>query len=99
MNVVAKPIFILLDFVEGTCSDDFAKNMIDFLESFRFEYVHLIVLGQESIFRRLSVLQRESLKIPAPIYMTGWSIFRKWNNRRHEAMGNEAAGSNYGGGR
>lgn len=71
LNAIEKPMFILLDFVEGTCNDNFAKNIINFLESYQSKYVHIMVFGQESIFRGLSGLQRECFKIPAPIYMPG----------------------------
>jgi hypothetical protein len=74
LNSVEQPIILLLDLVNGSCSDEFAESLRDFLTSFRSNKVNLIVAGQESSFRRLSAFQRKLLNIPEPIYMPGFDF-------------------------
>jgi len=69
-----KNAYIVLDFVDGTCNDHFAKEFIEFLEIVNFEHIKIIALGQQSIFRGLSGFRREVLKIPEPIYMPGFNF-------------------------
>ncbi|WP_411679663.1 HEAT repeat domain-containing protein [Clostridium thailandense] len=71
LNSNVKKIYILLDFIDGPCNNQFAKDLGEFLEAICFDKVKIIALGQESVFRKLSGLQREYLEISESIHMPG----------------------------
>ncbi len=67
------PLLIILDLVEGDCSDSFAQELAVALKK-NLKSVGFVVFGQRSAFRQLSLLERESLGIAQPMEMPGFSF-------------------------
>ena len=58
-TTVSQEILLLLDLVEGTCSDAFARDLATFVRALSSSGCRIAVLGQESALRQLSPLERD----------------------------------------
>lgn len=74
INISTTNIIIIIDLVNGTCSEDFANNLAKFLEKLNNNLFRFIVLGQESSFRMLTHLQRIALNLPSTIDIPGFNF-------------------------
>jgi len=67
-------ILIIIDLVDGICSDSFAADMARFLAKLTSGTFRLLVMSQESSFRMLSPLQRKTLTHPEPLDIPGFNF-------------------------
>jgi len=63
MSALPQDLLLLLDLVQGTCSEAFARDLAIFIRQLSSEACRVGVLGQESAFRHLNRLDREQLGI------------------------------------
>ena len=63
MSVLPQDVLLLIDLVEGICSDAFARDLATFLRFLNPRACRIGVLGQESAFRSLNHLDRNQLEI------------------------------------
>lgn len=63
MSVLPQGVLLLIDLVEGTCSDAFASDLGTFLRFLTPGACRIGVLGQESAFRMINHLDRDQLEI------------------------------------
>lgn len=70
---VTIPLLVIIDLVDGTCSNSFASDLARFLERFSVGTFQFIVVGQESSFRMLSPLHRDLLGHPKPLDIPGFN--------------------------
>lgn len=68
------PLVLLVDLVDGVCSDGFAKDLAALAEELALGQFRLIVLGQESGLRAVTPFQRKALAFPPPIDMQGFDF-------------------------
>ncbi|MCY4557716.1 MAG: hypothetical protein OXF79_15315 [Chloroflexi bacterium] len=78
---------LLIDLVDGNCSDSFSRDLRTFLNSYTTTSHRLAVLGQESAFRHFSELDREQFCIHS-INIRGFKFeeFRKLVGQTHEPL-------------
>ena len=69
---VAGTTVVLVDLVEGSCDDEFARLLAEFIRARPSERFTLAILGQESALRGLSSLEREQAGIPPAIEQIGF---------------------------
>ena len=76
---------LLLDMVDGTCSEAFCRDLKVFVQSNTEPGCRLAVFGQESAFRHYSMLERRTLKIES-LDVRGFNFdeFRKLVEQKHE---------------
>lgn len=63
MSVLPSEVLLLIDLVQGRCSDGFAHDLSVFIKHLSSEVCRVAVLGQESALRYLSVLERKQLEV------------------------------------
>jgi hypothetical protein len=80
----ALPTLLLLDLVQGTCSDAFARELAIFVEELQAP-VSLVAFGQESALRGMSGLERVARGLPPAIDLPGFNFdeFRELTQRLH----------------
>ena len=78
---------LLIDLVDGNCSDSFSRDLRIFLNSYSTTSYRLVVLGQESAFRHFSELDREQFCINS-INIRGFKFeeFRQLLSHAHEPL-------------
>lgn len=69
----AVPTLLLLDLVQGTCSDAFARELAIFAEELQSP-VSLVAFGQESALRGLSALERVARGLPQAVDVPGFNF-------------------------
>jgi hypothetical protein len=57
-SALSRDILILIDLVEGTCNDAFARDLALFIRALSSPVCRVAVLGQESALRELTALER-----------------------------------------
>jgi hypothetical protein len=67
-------IVVIVDLVDGACTDEFANELARFLENLTGNTFRLIVMGQESSFRMLTQLQRNALGHPECLDLPGFNF-------------------------
>lgn len=60
---VPQELLLLIDLVEGTCSDAFARDLATFIRDLSSAGCRLAVLGQESALRELNALERSAYRV------------------------------------
>jgi len=63
MSVLPSDVLLLVDLVQGRCSDGFAHELAAFIRHLNSEVCRVAVLGQESALRHLSALERKQLGV------------------------------------
>lgn len=63
LAAVPEEILLLIDMIEGSCSDDFARDVRVFANSLAEKGCRVVFLGQESAFRHLTNLERQHLAL------------------------------------
>src|ERR1039458_4286985 len=58
-SAVPQNVMLLIDLVEGTCSDVFARDLATFIRALSSPACRIAVLGQESALRELSPLEQD----------------------------------------
>ena len=58
-STIPPATLILVDLVEGTCSDAFARDLATFIRSLSSSWCRIAIFGQESVLRELSQRERE----------------------------------------
>ena len=58
-STIPPATLILVDLVEGTCSDAFARDLATFIRSLSSSWCRIAIFGQESALRELSQRERE----------------------------------------
>ncbi len=86
LSAIPKDLLLIIDLVEGTCSDAFARNLASFVGSLRSGACRIAVFGQESAFRYLNALDRDRLGV-GTMDVRGFNIdeFVSLVSRRHPA--------------
>ncbi|RZK32839.1 MAG: hypothetical protein EOO63_00045 [Hymenobacter sp.] len=64
-------VLLLIDLVQGTCGEGFAKELAELAEVITASSLHLLIFGQENGLRALPALQRRALGLPEPTEVTG----------------------------
>lgn len=63
LSSIPRSLLLLIDLVQGTCSEAFARDLTIFVRSLVPPVCRVAVLGQESAFRQLTALDRERLGV------------------------------------
>jgi hypothetical protein len=63
LSVIPRELLVLIDLVQGTCNEAFARDLATFVEALSSATCRVAVLGQESAFCHLSALDRERLGV------------------------------------
>jgi HEAT repeats len=62
-STVPKELLVLIDLVEGTCSDAFARDLAVFIRNLSSTGCRVAVLGQENALRGLTALERDAHRV------------------------------------
>lgn len=85
LSGVRTTFLLLIDLIDGNCSDGFSRDLRTFLSSCFNTSLRLAVLGQESAFRHFTKLDREHLGInAADIRGFKFEEFRELVGQNHE---------------
>lgn len=63
LSSIPRSLLLLVDLVQGTCSEAFARDLAIFVRSLVPPVCRVAVLGQESAFRQLTAVDRERLGV------------------------------------
>lgn len=74
LGEVKERIFVLVDFVEGDCDDEFARLLAAFFRAEPPENCTFVLFGQRSILRGLMPLERATAGIAAAVEQKGFSF-------------------------